>query len=290
MDRPVGRLLGVMSGIILMAGCPGLGGDPSESAPTLGHYPYAHDHTATTCPLGARDGPAGASNDEHTENGIAYAVRTPANYDPAVVHPLLMVFAPAGLSRFQSERLTALTFAATEAGFVVAYADARRLSLRVIAELGSIPARVGRRWCVDQQRVYLTGHSDGGTVSLALALLHDTPLTPAGIAPSGAGFRKADLEAMSCPDGLSALIMHAANDRLFPGYGAEVAAWLADCQACRPRAAGVPAKDRHGCFSYAACRSAATLTYCEGRGTHREWPGLNSVLLSFFRDLDARAP
>lgn len=289
MHRPAIRVLGILLGFSL-AGCPGLDGRPTDSEPALGSYAYppdASDTDSASCPLGRRDGPTGASNDERTEDGIAYAVRTPANYDPSVLHPLLMVYAPARTSRFRSERLTGLTFEATAAGFIVAYADARRLSLPVVAQLESIPRRIGERWCVDAKRVYMTGHSDGGTVSLALGLLDGEHGRPAGVAPSGAGIRHADLTTMQCPDRLSALILHGAEDRLFPGYGAEAAAWLATCHACRVEDT-LPEPDEHGCRVYRDCGAGTNVAYCEHDGEHARWPALNSVLLSFFQGLDAQ--
>ena len=227
------------------------------------------------------------SDDEQTEHGTKYTVRTPANYNPRILHPLLMVYAPAGSSRFRSERLTDLTFAATAAGFVVAYADSRRLSLEVIPELGTIPRLIAKKWCVDDQRVYLTGHSDGGTVALALALLDETRHIPTAVAPSAAGFRWTDLETFSCPETLSALIMHSANDHLFPGYGAEMASWLAACNKCR---AGSIEKDKNDCMAYSGCTARSKTLYCEGNGTHRQWPALNTALLSFFVDIDRSLP
>ncbi len=187
----------VLCGVVLaLWGCSELSGAP----PQLGQYAYSNDLSAKPCPLGERPGPGGLSNDEQTEHGITYAVRTPANYNPQILHPLLMVYAPAGSSRFRSEYLTNLTFEATAAGFVVAYADSRRLSLEVIPELGTIPRLIAKKWCVDEQRVYLTGHSDGGTVALALALLDETRHIPTAVAPSAAGFRRTDLETFSCPE------------------------------------------------------------------------------------------
>lgn len=264
--------------VLVFWGCSDLPGEP----PQLGRYAYSSDLSAKPCPRGERPGPV-LSNDEQTEHEIKYAVRTPANYNPKILHPLLMVYAPAGSSRFRSERLTDLTFEATAAGFVVAYADSRRLSLEVIPELGMIPRLIAKKWCIDERRVYLTGHSDGGTVALALALLDETRHIPAAVAPSAAGFRQTDLETFSCPETLSALIMHSANDHLFPGYGAETSSWLAACSECRSR---LVEKDENGCVAYSGCRTNSKTIYCEGTGTHRQWPALNTVLLSFFIDID----
>lgn len=281
MSRLQWRVLGLVA--FVLWGCSELPGEP----PQLGRHTYSSAPGTEPCPLGERPGPGGISNDEQTEHGIKYAVRTPANYKPGALHPLLMVYAPAGSSRFRSERLTGLTFEATVAGFVVAYADSRRLSLKVIPELGTVPRLIAKKWCVDERRVYLTGHSDGGTVALALALLDETRHIPTAVAPSAAGFRRADLETFPCPDTLSALIMHSANDHLFPGYGAEMSAWLAACNECRSRSVE---KDENGCVAYSGCRANSKTLYCEGTGSHQQWPPLNTALLSFFIDVDRSLP
>ncbi len=268
-------LVWVSAGVF--AGCLEFKGDPPE----LGHYAYGPDQSVTRCALDERQGRGGVTNDEQSESGIIFSVRTPANYDPTVSHPLLMVYAPAGSSRFRSERFTDLTFAATAAGFVVAYADARRLSLDIIPDLGTIPQLIAKKWCIDEKRIYLTGHSDGGTVALALALLDETHHIPAAIAPSAAGFTKADLETFSCPDALPAMILHSADDQLFPGYGAEIASWLAACNGCQQHPGE---KDENGCMAYSDCKVGGKTVYCEGTGSHIEWPALNTALLSFFAD------
>lgn len=258
-----------------LTGCLEFRGDPPE----LGHYAYGPDQSVTTCALDERQGRGGVTNDEHTESGIEFSVRTPANYDPTRSHPLLMVYAPAGSSRFRSERFTDLTFEATSAGFVMAYADARRLSLDVIADLGTMPQLIAKKWCIDEQRIYLTGHSDGGTVALALALLDETRHIPAAIAPSAAGFTKTDLETFSCPDVLPAMILHSADDQLFPGFGAEIASWLAACNGCQEHPGE---KDENGCMTYSGCKAGGNTVYCEGTGSHIKWPAFNTALLSFF--------
>ena len=283
MSRLQCRMLCLVALVLWGPGCFELPGEP----PQLGRHAYSNAPSAEPCPLGERRGPGGMSDDEQTEHGIKYTVRTPANYNPRILHPLLVVYAPAGSSRFRSERLTDLTFAATAAGFVVAYADSRRLSLAVIPELGTIPRLIAKKWCVDERRVYLTGHSDGGTVALALALLDETRHIPTAVAPSAAGFRRTDLETFPCPETLSALIMHSANDHLFPGYGAETASWLAGCNKCR---AGSVEEDENGCVSYSGCRANSKTIYCEGTGAHRQWSPLNTALLSFFIDIDRSLP
>ena len=263
--------------VCVLAGCLEFRGDPPE----LGNYAYDPNRSVTRCAFGERQGRRGVTNDEHTESGIKFSVRTPANYDSTRSHPLFMVYAPAGSSRFRSERFADLTFDATSVGFVVAYADARRLSLDVISDLGTVPQLIAKKWCIDEKRIYLTGHSDGGTVALALALIDETRNIPAAIVSSAAGFTKADLDTFSCPDSLPAMILHSADDQLFPGFGAKIASWLAACNGCQ----GHPGeKDKNGCMAYSGCKAGGHTVYCEGSGSHIVWPALNTALLSFLAD------
>lgn len=206
-------------------------------------------------------------------------VRTPSNYDPTFAHPLLMVYAPAGLSRWESERLTSITTSATGAGFVVVYTDHKSLNISTIEQLGTIPDLVAKEWCIDEHRVSVTGHSDGGTASLMLAVIEKTKTVPATIAPSAAGVTGKDLEAYQCPAPIPVMIMHSKNDKLFPGWGAQTSAWWAGCNQCdvtktRPL--------EGGCRAYQGCASGGATLYCEGTGSHRDWLNLNPVMLDFF--------
>lgn len=236
--------------------------------------------SGASCEPGSRAHPGADPAERRTPKGFRYVVRVPSNYDPTRRHPLLVVYAPAGAHARQVERFVGLTRLATEAGFIVAYVDSQRLSIPTILELGTIPAQIAREWCVDEDRVYLTGHSDGATVSTALAVLPETRGTPAAIAPSAAGLRAEDLAAYGCPAPLPVMVMHSRDDRLFPGFGREAAAWWAGCNRCRPLPAdAAPAGGQPLVFS----DCAAPTVYYESLGPHEQWPGLNREIIDFFR-------
>ena len=251
----------------------------SGTPPKIEAYAYSSTQATVRCEAGVRLGPAGATDREVSADGIRYNVRAPSNYDATVAHALLMVYTPAGQSRWQSEQLTGLTPPATGAGFIVVYADHRPLGIPAIEQLSTIPGLVAKKWCVDENKVYLTGHSDGGTVSVALAVLDETKKLPAGIAPSAAGFAGKDLEAFRCRPPIQVMIMHSVNDSLFPGLGAQTGAWWAACNKC-----DVEAKKKidDGCIAYQKCAPGGATLYCEGTGSHREWPQRNRVMLDFF--------
>ena len=240
---------------------------------------FAYTNAVGHCAAGSRSGLAGAIDGKLSSDGIRYMVRTPLNYDATFTHPLLMVYAPAGQGRRASERFTGLTSTATGAGFIVAYADHKQLNLVTVEQLGTIPGLVAKDWCIDEKRVFVTGHSDGGTASLALAVLDKTKNIPAAIAPSAAGWTGKDLESFQCRAPIPVMIMHGKNDSLFPGWGTQTAAWWAGCNRCD---VSKTKPVEGGCRAYQQCAQNGATLYCEGTGGHRDWPNLNRVMLEFF--------
>ncbi|MCH9697462.1 MAG: poly(3-hydroxybutyrate) depolymerase [Gammaproteobacteria bacterium] len=262
---------------MLVTGC-------SEPVPVLGEASYQINQSTVRCAAGAKPGSSNAANSESTAEGIKFSVRTPLNYDPTIVHPLLMVYAPAKKNRYNSERLMDFTLQATTAGFVVAYADHRGLTPTRIIELSTIPALVAKKWCIDQKRIFLTGHSDGGTVSMALAFMAGTKNIPAAIAPSAVGIRGADLMDRKCPAPIPVMVMHSAKDSLFPGYGMETVLWWASCNQCDLNSSVTL---NNGCITYNGCADQSQVWYCEGSGSHSEWPGMNESIIDFFTQVDS---
>ncbi len=250
-----------------------LGAAPSETV-------YAVDKDTRQCDSGTKSGHAGASNDEQGPTGIRYMVKTPANYNAQIAHPLLMVYAPARTNRHESENFVSLTQEATAAGFIVAYADHRAMSPDTIEKLAEIPGLIEKKWCIDHTRIFLTGHSDGGTTAMAIAFLNGTKHIPAAIAPSAMGIRGEDLKAYQCPNPLPVMVMHSGQDTHFPGYGKEAIQWWAACNGCD---ATPPVKDANGCVTYKGCRNNVATRYCEGTGSHTTWPGNNKAIIEFFR-------
>jgi len=247
---------------------------------TLSEAVYAIDNSTLRCEPGAKPGHAGASNDEKTSAGIRYMVKTPVNYNASIAHPLLMVYAPARTNRYESEDFVHLTQEATAAGFIVAYADHRKMTPETIEELAEMPGLIEKKWCIDHKRIFLTGHSDGGTTAMGIAFLNGTKHIPAAIAPSAVGIRGEDLKEYHCPNPLPVMVMHSSHDTLFPGYGKEAIQWWAACNGCETASL---VKDADGCVTYRGCKNNVTTSYCEGTGTHSEWPGKNKAVIDFFR-------
>lgn len=262
--------------IFTVAGLSTCSDDAAGPENIAGRYDYPAV-LPSSCPSGPPPDAVAASS-EVTAGQLSYRVRTPANYDGRFAHPLLVVYAAAGATARQTERYTRLTAAATSRGFVVAYVDHRPMGMKSVVGLGGVAQSVAERWCIDRRRVYLAGHSDGGTVSTALALLPSTRADVSGIAVSAAGFSKQDLQEMQCRSPIPVMIMHGAKDTLFPGWGREAARWWAQCNGC---GTATSAPDLSGCVTYSNCSSAAPVLYCEGLQSHREWPGLESRIVDF---------
>ena len=243
--------------------------------------PAAHVYSAeeaTACAAGSRPGGAGRSRSEQTPDGVGYFVAAPANYDARRGHPLIVVFAPHGANRFLSERFTGLTHLATERGFVVAYADSHAIDPSHLDELGRVAADVASRWCIDTERVFFTGHSDGGTTATALAVLGLASPPPAAIAPSAAGFRREDLDRYACPAAVPVMVLQNRNDELFPGFGRAAVEWWARCNGC----SGEASARADGCLAFGGCPAAAPTLFCEADGTHLDWPERDQAMLDFF--------
>ncbi|MFN0317142.1 MAG: poly(3-hydroxybutyrate) depolymerase [Burkholderiales bacterium] len=274
-----------LAGIFLFANA-GCGESQSERIARrekeLAAAPYAQSGDK---PCQAGTGAAGYS-ELRTAKGIRFTVVAPSNYDSTRRHPLLVVYAPASSGRLETERVTSFTQPATHAGFIAAYADHPSMSVESTKELGTIASLVTVKWCVDESRVFYSGHSDGGTVSHALAVLPGVRGRAAGIAPSAAGMTAQDLAAYGCPALMAVMVMHSKRDKLFPGWGEQTAKWWAQCNRCD---AGRTISQPNGCVAFQGCDPRGPTLYCEGDGTHSKWPGRAQAIMDFFQAVARKA-
>ncbi len=213
------------------------------------------------------------------DNNMRFTVTTPTNYRSDYAHPLLMVWAPSGMSESLSESFTGLTRQATEAGFVVVHTRSIPLGIKSLTALSEIPATVIESWCIDPALVFYTGHSDGGTVSNALSVMPESAFHPMALAPSAMGMQGDDMAAYTCPSPTSVMLMHNKGDGHFPDYGSQVVSWWADCNQCSEQT--VPS-DFKGCVEYTACADGIKTLFCEAEGNHAHWPGPEHDPIRFF--------
>jgi len=252
--------------------------DPALLKPASFSYP---ETIKASCSNKLKSSPSGVIEDNKTTSGAIYNLRTPSNYKSDIAHPLIVVFAPAGTSANKSERHVHLTKEATDAGYIIAYADNIRLSLSAIEKLSSIPQDIQQKWCVDPSRIYYTGHSDGGTITNALTFLPTSKFKPTAIAPSAAGMDGESLKEYECPPPLPVMVFHNTDDSHFEGFGKQAADWWANCNQCNSE---LNKADSNGCRSYKDCPTSAETFYCESPGSHAKWPNKNNSLINFFNN------
>jgi len=255
-------------------------GEADTGAEDTGGGEMAEPPPAFKCDPGAKTGMAGKANGLKTKGGLGFNVRTPADYDPTVGHPFIAIFAPASLSATETESFMGLTTAALARGYILAYADHRSPASEAILKLGyEMVESVVASYCVDPSRVYLAGHSDGGTISSGISIYLNPAIHPAAIGPSAPGLT-AKMSDVPMQYPFSSLVIQSKNDEVFPGKGRKLAETLAAQAGC-----GATPSDPlpSGCIAWSGCKDAMDVQYCEGTGAHAYYlKKFNTALLDFF--------
>ena len=263
------------------------GGDNEAGGSEAGGDGGAGKAAAATCPDGAKTGSPSGGTLTITVGGnaVTVIVRVPPGYVATEAHPFVMVYAPSSANAAQNEQFTGLTPEARKRGYVIAYADnslfdQSQINEEIKESAAAIPA-VTAEWCIDPKRIYMTGYSNGGTITETVAIKQWATL--AAVAPAAAGLKESVFQNFGCPQGpLPVMEMHSTGDLLFPvasGFGADVAKQWATCDGCNP-APGAP--DTDGCIHYTGCSHGVEVTYCESTGVHGLWQGLNTQIFDFF--------
>ena len=243
------------------------------------------------CAAGSLDGPASGAENEVTPRGHRYHVRMPPDYDATRAHPLIVVYSGAGVTEPSvTENHTGLTGPATARGYIVAYVNHVGANANEeIFDVATIPELMAARWCIDERRIYMTGHSDGGTVSTKIGVYSLARPTVTAIAPSAAGIGQTMfLDLVGCPpQPLPVMVLHSANDTLFPPpeFGSAAATWWADCASCD----GVGSTAPDGCQIYDGCAPGSEVQYCEGNLGHGGWLPLKRLDAELLRALQRTA-
>jgi polyhydroxybutyrate depolymerase len=206
-------------------------------------------------------------------------VRVPTNYDARRAYPLLVVYPPAGYDRFAAERFYGITETATLKGWIIAYSDARPLSLGAAKLQASVADAVAHSFCIAHKRIAALGHSDGGALAEGTVALVPSRLKPRAIFASAAGITRNDLESHGCFAGISVMIAHNRRDGRFPGFGRDAVAYWGSCAGCQALDAAALRSDT--CQPLSGCAENAQVTYCEVTAPHEEFPPLKTKALEF---------
>jgi polyhydroxybutyrate depolymerase len=146
---------------------------------------------------------------------------------------------------------------------------------RDIAFLDAMLARLQGELCIDQSRIFSTGWSYGGMMSLAVGCARGDVFR--AIAPmSGALYS-------GCEDGdtpVAFLGYHGNNDDVVPyANGVTARNEFAERNGCQPESAAVAVD---GCLQFQGCAEGAPLTWCEFDGGHMPGPGSEQAIWDFF--------
>lgn len=254
----------------------GGGGAPADSAPPDSGPPPP----AGTCPDGSRPGPSGKANDQKTSAGLMFNLRTPSDYKPTAARPLIVVYSPNGGDRNITEGFMMLTTPALARGNIIAYADHLTPSNADVDKAFGMMKEITERWCVDTNRIYGVGHSDGATVLNKLAANLPGPPMVAAIAPNASGNTVPAGAGCSMQAPFGAIVMHSSGDTVFPGKGKPLADWYVRCMECD---ATPKPKLPNGCIPFGGCRDGVQVEYCEATGPHASFPtALAGHILDFF--------
>jgi poly(3-hydroxybutyrate) depolymerase len=146
---------------------------------------------------------------------------------------------------------------------------------RDIAFLDQMLGRFQGELCVDESRIFSTGWSYGGMMSLAIGCARGDVFR--AIAPmSGALYS-------GCADGdapVAFLGFHGNVDDVVPfGNGVAARDVFVARNGCEPEAAAV---DDNGCLRFQGCVAGSPVTWCEFDGGHMPAPGSEQAIWDFF--------
>ena len=225
----------------------------------------------------------------------------PAGNDPTSTVPLVLNFHGLGSNAFGQEIYSRMTDKATAEGFITAAgegvekswnagevccAPANQQGVDDVQFTRDMVARIASEYCIDPQRIFATGMSNGGFMSNRLAC--DAADLVAAVAPVASILGLVDCTpARPVP----ILMFNGTLDPLVPYVSApkSFARWQG-LNACTGTAETSFANGDASCATYTACADDATTTLCTLEGDGHTWPGAEILLPQYGNtstDIDA---
>jgi polyhydroxybutyrate depolymerase len=163
-----------------------------------------------------------------------YQAHVPAKADSAAALPLVIALHGGNGSGASMRNLTSLDTVADANGFVVAYpdgyseswadgrgtTDAEVAGVDDVAFIGALIDDIAARTPIDPRRVYVTGISNGGMMSLRLACALSSRI--AAVAPVAAAMPSALVASCAPARAVPVMIVHGDQDSLIPRNGGTV--------------------------------------------------------------------
>ncbi|MEH1124178.1 extracellular catalytic domain type 1 short-chain-length polyhydroxyalkanoate depolymerase [Micromonospora sp. CPCC 206061] len=262
--------------VLLLTAC--TSSSPSATAPTRPSFtPQAGDHELTLSSGGSER---------------RYRVHAPAGYDGSKPVPVVigLHFYPGDGQGMQE--MIGLDAHADKAGFLTVYPDGVNGAFNALVCCGQqddvafVKALVDELksvWKADPDRIYLTGISNGGDMSLKLAV--ELPDTFAAIAPVSGGFigTKASEASYAPKSPVSVLTFIGGQDRYASQFDSGIQAWQqrAGCTPSAPAAVPGPAMATR---TVAPCEDGSEVVVYRLPKMGHSWPGAQQGQLA---DADA---
>jgi polyhydroxybutyrate depolymerase len=234
-----------------------------------------------------------------------YQAHVPAKTDREAALPLVIALHGGNGTGASMRNLTSLDAVADDSGFVVAYpdgyanswadgrgtTDAEVAGVNDVAFIGALIDDIAARTPIDARRVYVTGISNGGMMSLRLACALSSRI--AAVAPVAANMPSALLSSCTPTRPVPVMFVHGDQDLLMPRDGgvvplgaggavqstaASVALWngLNGCAAMATSSATIDAAADGTSISllrYGGCGAGVDNRFYDVVGGGHTWPG-----------------
>jgi polyhydroxybutyrate depolymerase len=239
------------------------------------------------CPSSAlRPGDEQASL-EHDGLTRSFIVHVPAGYDNTRPIPLVLNFHGATMTAGLQQRTTGMNAKADEAGFVVVYPEGVDRSWNAGACCGgavsnevddvgfarALVAYMRGRVCVDPDRIYATGFSNGGRMSYRPGC--EAADLFAAIAPVAGTKSFPDLEnSPGCTPQrpIPLLDIMGSRDSRIAAQRGQIAEWREFNGCMVTEAEETYREGQHACYSHQQCTAGTSVTYCIVDGLGHAWP------------------
>lgn len=266
------------------AGQSGANSDAGANSATPSSAGNNEPATPSMMSAGCGKEPAPGGTVDLEVDGMArlYIVDVPASYDINKPYRLIMAFHGAGLAAQSFRSFFKLT-PATQDEAIVAYLEALGNPTgwdykRDIPYFDAVATQLKAQYCVDESRIFATGHSSGGYFTNALGCQRGNVLRGIGPFSGGAAFTA------NCQDHVAAWISHGNMDNIVPTMEGRSARDLwAKQSACDP-SQPMPVEPEP-CVTYAGCDPDNPVHYCEYDGDHNLPSFGVQAVWSFFKAL-----
>jgi polyhydroxybutyrate depolymerase len=243
---------------------------------------------ATACPSAALEPGETRAMLTHAGRAREYLIHVPRGYDNARPVPLVLNFHGNTMTASQQRDLSRMNETADAKGFVVIYpqgisngwnagaccGEAQSSNVDDVGFTRALVKAVQERVCIDPQRIYAAGFSNGGRMSYRLGC--EMADVFAALAPVAGTKSFPDLR--NSPGCMPAHpitlidIMGSADSRVEAQPG-QIAEWIAfnGCTDAAPME--TYRKGEHVCSTYSQCKDGTSVTYCVVAGGGHCWPG-----------------